>query len=395
MRPSSEILSDDAYSLLGIAKMITKLRKNGVEFDEKELRNSYKQFEVNQINRRHTKPKKLYKITGPPGSYQLDLVFLPKYRSSNKGITTFLFLVEILSRKAFAYPVKSKRGPDILDAYEKFVRQDDGTLVNVYGDDEFNKMWFKAYNDVLDVNVNTGVAKEDHISNHSNRLGIIDAAVKTLRRLLNKYILTKNTTKWSKWLPEVIDIYNDTPHTSLNNSTPNEAAADLEGLKERHSKDIEYNDDRGGKSSIAVGDTVRILTAKNTFAKEGPRFSKELYVIVKKDNFKWRVHPKSGGPTDRRKFSSNDLQKIDPDALVVLPERGKEKISKATSKQRRRLQREGIVPESQLDQAVAPKPPSKPLRTKTSQKREEKDSVVRGRILNIFKRLRDMDGPFS
>jgi len=76
MRTSSEILSDDAYSLLGIAKMITKLRKNGVEFDEKELRNAYKQLEVNQINRRHTKPKKLYKITGPPGSYQIDLVFL-------------------------------------------------------------------------------------------------------------------------------------------------------------------------------------------------------------------------------------------------------------------------------------------------------------------------------
>jgi len=119
MRTASDILSDDAYSLLGIAKIITKLRKNGVEFNAKELRNAYKQLEVNQINRRHTKPEKLYKITGPPGSYQIDLVFLPKYRSSNKGITTFLFLVEIPSRKAFAYPVKSKRGPDILDAYEK------------------------------------------------------------------------------------------------------------------------------------------------------------------------------------------------------------------------------------------------------------------------------------
>jgi len=243
------------------------------------------------------------------------------------------------------------------------------------------------------VNVKTGVAKEDHISNHSDRLGIIDAAVKTIRRLLNKYILTKNTTKWSKWLPEVIDIYNDTPHTSLNNMTPNEAAADLEGLKARHSKDIEYNDDKGAKSPIAVGDTVRILTSKDTFAKEGPRFSKELYVIVKKDKFKWRVHPKSGGPMDRRKFSSNDLQKIDPTALVVLPEGNPEKSSKATSKHRRRLQREGIVPQSQLDQAVAP--PSKDLRTKTtgaSKQRPQEDSVVRERILNIFKRLRDMDG---
>jgi len=307
-----------------------------------------------------------------------------------------------------------------LDAYEKFVRQDDGNLINVYGDEEFNKRWFKAYNEVLDVNVNTGVAKDDHISNHSDRLGIIDAAVKTIRRLLNKYILTKNTTKWSKWLPEVIDIYNNTPHTSLNNMTPNEAASDLEGLKERHSKDIEYNDDKGAKSTLALGDTVRILTSKDTFAKEGPRFSKELYVIVKRDNFKWRVHPKSGGPMDRRKLASNDLQKIDPDALVVLPERNRQETSKATSKHRRRLQKEGIVPQSQLDKAVAPPskalrtrektgikviiPPSKPLSTiNTGANRtgvkviipQQKRSVNRENILKTFQRLQDLDGPLS
>jgi len=235
---------------------------------------------------------------------------------------------------------------------------------------------------------------------------------------LNKYILTKNTTKWSKWLPEVIDLYNDTPHSSLNNMTPNEAAADLEGLKERHSKDIEYNDDRGAKSPIAVGDTVRILTAKETFAKEGPRFSKELYVIVKKEGFKWRVHPQSGGPLNPRKFASNDLQKIDPDALVVLPQGKREETAKATSKHRRRLQKEGIVPQSQLDQAVAPPsqdlrtrektsikviiPPSKPTINKGATRTgvkviipPQKRSVNRENILKTFQRLQDMDGPFS
>jgi len=112
-------------------------------------------------------------------------------------------------------------------AYEKFFEDHDGNLSNVYGDDEFNSKWFKAFNDVLNVNVHTGVAKDDHISKYSDRLGIIDRLVRTLRKLMNKYMLLPNTTQWSKWLPEIISVYNKTPHASLNDRTPDEASADV------------------------------------------------------------------------------------------------------------------------------------------------------------------------
>jgi len=105
MKTAEEILSDDAYSLLGIAKVITKLRRAGEECDEKELRHAYNQLEVNQRTQRQKKPDKKLKIAGPPGSYQIDLIFLPNYRSSNRRLTKFLLLVEIPSRKAFAYPI--------------------------------------------------------------------------------------------------------------------------------------------------------------------------------------------------------------------------------------------------------------------------------------------------
>jgi hypothetical protein len=91
-------------------------------FDEKELRHAYKQLEVNQRTQRQKKPVKMLKITGPPGASQIDLIFLPKYCSSNRGITTFLLHVEIFSKKAFAYPIKSKKPADILDAYENFYK---------------------------------------------------------------------------------------------------------------------------------------------------------------------------------------------------------------------------------------------------------------------------------
>jgi hypothetical protein len=114
---------------------------------------------------------------------------------------------------------------------------------------------------------------------------------------------------------------------------------------------------------VSVGDTVRILEKKETFAKEGPTFSKELYVVVKKEGFKWRVRPKSGGPLERRKFADNDLLVINPDTLVALPDHPvRQDIDKGVERHRTRLQREGIINnKSDLDRAVAlPKMPRKP-----------------------------------
>jgi hypothetical protein len=396
MKTAQEILSDDAYSLLGIDKVIAKLISAGVEFNEKELRHAYKQLEVNQRTQRQKKPDKRLKITGPPGAYQIDLIFLPKYRSSNRGITIFLLLVEIISRKAFAYPIKSKKPSDILDAYEQFFKDHDGNLSDVYGDNEFNSEWFRAFNDVLNVNVHTGVAKDDHISKHSNRLGIIDRLVRTVRKLMNKYMLLQNDTHWSKWLPKIISVYNETPHASLNNRTPDEVYADNDEKEKRFRQDIKHNlGEDAKKTPISVGDTVRILEKKEVFAKEGPTFSKELYVVVKKDGFKWRVHPKTGGPLERRKFADNDLLVINTDTLVALPDQAvQQDIDKGVERHRTRLQREGIIDDnSDLDRAVAlPKRPRKPKEvTKRLKITYLGTDQARRNILKTYKRLSDME----
>jgi len=372
MLTAEDILNDDAYSLLGIEKIISKLRKNGEDFDEKDLRHYYKQQEVNQRTSPQKKPTKRLKITGPPGAYQVDLIFLPKFRSSNRGITTFLLLVEILSRKAFAYPVTFKKPSDLLDAYEQFIMDQDGNVIDVYADDEFSKRWFRAYNDVLNVNIHTGIAKDDHVSKYSNRLGIVDRLVRTLRKLMNKYMLVKNTTKWSKWLPEIIRLYNNTPHASLNDRTPNEVNSDLNGMEKIFKQDVEYNQGQDDKANpIAVDDVVRILTPKGTFAKEGPRFSEKLYDVVKKEGFKWRVRPHSEDSSlpkqalIRQKLADNDLLVVDQKSLVPLPTRPSKAVrDEKTERHRTRLQREGIISNKRdLDLAVLNKRsvPTKPI----------------------------------
>jgi hypothetical protein len=184
----------------------------------------------------------------------------------------------------------------------------------------------------------------------------------------------------------------------LNNRTPDEVSADVNGMEKRFRQDVKYNQAQDAMDTpVSVGDTVRILETKETFAKEGPTFSKELYVVVKKDGFKWRVHPKSGGPLERQKFADNDLLVINPDTLVALPDQPvQQDIDEGVERHRTRLQREGIIDKkSDLDRAVAlPKMPRKP-------KAVTKDPIkisyslgtdqARQKILKTYKRLSDME----
>jgi hypothetical protein len=159
-------------------------------------------------------------------------------------------------------------------------------------------------------------------------------------------------------LPKIISVYNETPHDHayLNNRTPDEVYADNDEKEKRFRQDIKHNlAEDAKKAPTSVGDTVRILEKKEIFAKEGPTFSKELYVVVKKDGLKWRVHPKTGGPLERRKFADNDLLVINADTLVALPDQTvQQDIDKGVERHRTRLQREGIIDDkSDLDRAVA------------------------------------------
>ena len=67
---------------------------------------------------------------------------------------------------------------------------------------------------------------EPVILNNHHALGIIDVFAKNLKRVLSKEFLENKSTKWIDILPKIIEQYNSTPHTSLDNITPNDAITD-------------------------------------------------------------------------------------------------------------------------------------------------------------------------
>ena len=297
------------FKILGKDKLKKKLGALAIRISTKVIDEWFKSKEINQI---YAKPKKVksYRINGPPNSFQMDIILLPTYQKSNNGVKEFLMLIDILSRKVWAYPLKNGKMDTVMQEYRSFVNSvGKDKIMSVEGDDFFSAASLKDYNNHCDIKTFTDIAKDDHLTNHGNILGIIDRAVRTLKNYIEKYLLIHDTTKWVDALPAIIEIYNDSPHSSLHHRTPNEAYDDEVYLLKKYLKNQQYNDDIQRKLDFAVGDIVRAMVGKNLFDKEKAPFSKELYTIEQEDGRRYIIMDEKG-KTLKRRYRPSELLKI-------------------------------------------------------------------------------------
>jgi hypothetical protein len=217
---------------------------------------------LQQVFRKPKKHKPLV-ITGQPNSFQIDIIHLPNYTKQNRGINRFLLLVDILSRKAFAYPLKTGKIEDVIDVYKVFL-QKVKDVNSITGDNFFSASQFVDLNESKDIDLYTDIAVEDHIVKGSNKLGVIDRLTRTLKSIINRRMVADNDVKWTTWLDEVIDLYNDLPHRTLNNFTPNEVWSDDYIKIQRQTHDEKENiKNYDAIDRFKVGDLVRVYKGKN------------------------------------------------------------------------------------------------------------------------------------
>ena len=130
--------------------------------------------------------------------------------------------------------------------------------------------------DVLDENK---IYHDVVIARDVNRaLGIIDRFAININTTLSKLFLRNNNTNWIDYISKIVDKYNNTPHSSIAELTPNDATdpkyqADLGMINSHKAKKITV------KSTFKEGDNVRIRI-KETFRKGSePKYSDKVYII--------------------------------------------------------------------------------------------------------------------
>jgi hypothetical protein len=245
-----EIYYNPKTGLLSKTKFKLKINKSNPEIKNKDIEKFLAKQELVQVNGK-SQFKGFFKIVAEPFFFQMDIFFI-------SGKSLFI-LIEIASRKMFIYPIIGRRTQEnIILLIEKFKKKVK-TIKGLSGDDEFSASKIVKYCDDNNILLSTNIAAEDHI-NKGNFLGIVDAATRTIKSYIRNYKIANDTNVFMSELSNLILNYNNTPHSSLENKTPNEVWDDPEFKEQQLNDGLEHNNNLSEKINLKIGDYVRKKT---------------------------------------------------------------------------------------------------------------------------------------
>lgn len=237
------------------------------------------QFPYNLHRRRLLKYKRNHILTsGPEELVQGDLIDTRNLKETNDGYSYILTLIDVFTKRAFAYPLKTKAALHVESALKHMF------------DNYFVPQYFQTDAGTEFINQKVqALLKQYHVNYYTARNEVIKCAVverfqRTLQSKLHKYFTSTNNTRYIDVLHEFMSGYNNRVHRSIgmapNAVTANNTRTVFQRLYGATSlRDYVKRHKRSGQ--LAVGNVVRVARQKQSFRKGYvPTFSDELYVIT-------------------------------------------------------------------------------------------------------------------
>ena len=328
------------YNRPAAQRLLQLAKAEGLQTTSKEIKEFLAgRAEEQQLKEsKHSKQNSGHLVSyNPFNRLQLVIFILQKYESSNNGYAYILCIIDIFSRKVWAYPLKTKSLSDTTPAIKKFFSNS--------GIHEFNKKAlciimsdsdaaFKGTNRDEDQNFqkvlsNNNAVLEPVTLNDHHALGVIDVFAKNLKRILSKEFLDNKSTKWVNLLPGIIEQYNNTPHSSLDDITPNQAISDTQKRIHVLHLNILKAEGNGFTTDLKPGDKVRVDDTKLFKKGTESRWSDEVHVVQS-------ANGKTVVLTDGTTHKRNKILLV-PHNTVISPTTEKNVIKVATKKHKDKL----------------------------------------------------------
>jgi hypothetical protein len=270
------------YNFPASSTLIKQLKNEGIKTTKKEI----DEFINNRVEQQKTvinneRKKTLGKIVAyrQLSLVQMDIYVMAKYVKGNKGYKYILCMIDVFTRKVWAYKMKKKDNQNVQDSFKQFISDskikkytptilmsdNDGTLIN------------KSFHEILEKNQ---IIHQPNILDDHHALGLIDRFARTLKMILTRLFLQTKSTNWINYLDEIIKNYNNNGHSAIDYISPNEAF-----LKKNFEKIYNINYEKSlfniSISDIDVNDKVRIKI-KGQFRKgTEARYTDEVYTVKK------------------------------------------------------------------------------------------------------------------
>ncbi len=227
---------------------------------------------LSQTRRKFERRKVL--VRGVQHQFQADLMDFSAIANYNYNFKYVLTVIDCFSRKAFAKPLRSKKG-FLLSRALKEAFEFLGTpkkLQTDQGSEFFNQ-------DVRKFLREKDVAH--FFTKQELKAQMVERFNRTLRNKIAKFIFGENTLKFAPQLPKFVQSYNNSVHSALKKFTPNQ----VNKRNEAEVRKILYKEYFAKKKNLhqfEIGDKVRPIIKRDKFKKMEKQFEEDIYVITDK-----------------------------------------------------------------------------------------------------------------
>ena len=209
--------------------------------------------------------------------HSTDLVDMSQYSKMNKGYKYIFTNIDVFSKIAYAFPLKTKKIQDIKPCFQKIFKNNKPKYI--WSDKEPAFLSKEMQQFFKDNNV-----KIYHTNSHLKAV-VIERFNRSLRELMMKEFVENNNTVWYDILPKLIKIYNNRYHSTIKMKP-----IQVNKNNEKYIKENIYTYNKISKNpKFKINDLVRIsLKRRDLFDKPSGniKWSEELFKIhsIKKSN---------------------------------------------------------------------------------------------------------------
>ena len=211
-------------------------------------------------------------VSGNNEIWAADLADIRAFAKYNNGNTFLLLVIDTFNKYGWIIPLKDKKGETMVKAFKTIFKE--GRTPEKLWTDKGREFYNKDMDDLRKL-----YDIELYSTENEEKSSIAERWIRTMKEKMFKYFTDNNTYKYIDVLPDLVEDYNNTVHSSTK-LTPKEASKKKNELTVwRNLYPDRYKTSRLNPK-FSVGDEVRITKKKKVFEKGyTTRWTEEIFTI--------------------------------------------------------------------------------------------------------------------
>ena len=211
-------------------------------------------------------------VSGIDKIWAADLADMRAFANYNNGNTFLLLVIDTFNKYGWIIPLKNKKGETMVKAFKTIFEE--GRIPEKLWTDKGKEFYNKNMDNLRKLH-----KIELYSTENEEKSSIVERWIRTMKEKMWKYFTDNNTYKYIDVLPDLVEDYNNTVHSSTK-LTP------IDASKKKNELTVWRNlyPDRYKTSRLnpkfSVGDEVRITKKKKDFEKGyTTRWTEEIFTI--------------------------------------------------------------------------------------------------------------------